>query len=173
MTKTLIVSFLIGFFVVACITQKQKDRICKNCAIKTVTKDSIKIVVKERLQEIFITDTFTYFLPNPCTKLCDSIGNLKTDFKEVILSNKGTKLNLFVKNNKLVFKDELDSLKRLILVKDSVISNYHSKVIEIESKCKLEHLTWWDKLWIKLGRIFTGIILLFLGYKAFKLYSKT
>lgn len=170
--KTLLFSFLIGLIVLGCITQKRRDKICATCPTHTTIKDSIRVEIKEREVPIFISDTFYYFLPNPCAKLCDSLGNLKPTFKAEIKSDKGTKLNLFVKDNKLMFKDVFDSLKKVISVKDTLISHFVNTTIEVPEQRKLQHITWWDKLFIGLGQILSLIVVLFLGYKGFKYYIK-
>jgi hypothetical protein len=170
--KTLLLSFTIALIAISCITQKRRDKICATCTTHTTIKDSIITEIKEREVPVFISDTFYYFLPNPCAKLCDSIGNLKPTFKAEIKSDKGTKIDLFVKDNQLMFKDVIDSLKRIITVKDSTIKTYHSKVIEVPAQCKKKHITWWDKLFRGLGQILSLIVLLFFGYKAVIYYIK-
>lgn len=170
--RTLLFSFIISLIFIGCVTQKQRDKICATCATHTTIKDSISVIVKERLQQVFITDTFTYYLPNPCANLCDSLGNLKTTFKETIVSTKGTKIKLFVKNNKLEFTDMIDSLKRVISVRDTLIDRFVNTTIEVPAHCTLEHITWWDKLFIKLGQILSLLVILFIGFKAFKYYRK-
>lgn len=168
-----VLMFLILFFTFSsCISEKKRAQICSTCAVKTIVKDSVRVVIKERLQQVFITDTFNYYLPNPCANLCDSFGNLKKTFKETIVNDKGTKINLFVKNNKLEFNDMIDSLKRVISVKDTLIDRFVNTSIEVPAHCTLEHVTWWDKLFIKLGQILSLIVILFLGFKAFKFYIK-
>lgn len=170
--RTLLISFIIALIFTGCVTQKQRDKICATCATHTTIKDSVSVIIKERLQQVFITDTFTYYLPNPCAKMCDSLGNLKTNFKEVIISNKGTKETLSVVNHSLVLTEQIDSLKRVISVRDTLIDRFVNTTIEVPSHCKLEHVTWWDKLFIKLGQILSLVVILFLGFKAFKYYLK-
>ena len=170
--KITLLSLLISLIAFSCNSPKRIAKICATCPTKTIIKDSTHVEIKERLVNVFITDTFNYYLPNPCAKLCDSVGNLKPNFKAEIKSTKGTKINLFVKDNQLHFVDVIDSLKRIITVNDSIISRFSSKVIELPAQCKLEHLSWWDKLWIKLGRFWALILILFLGYRIVKFYIK-
>lgn len=156
----------------SCITEKKRAKICATCPTHTTIKDSVRFEIKERLQQVFITDTFNYFLPNPCANLCDSLGNLKPTFKTIIISDKGTKQTLSVKNNSLVLVEQLDSLKKVISVKDTLIERFINTTIEVPAQCKLEHLTWWDKLFRGLGQILSVVVLLFLGFKAVMYYLK-
>jgi hypothetical protein len=155
-----------------CNTQKRIAKICATCPTKTIIKDSVRVEIKERKVNVFFTDTFIYFLPNPCAKLCDSNGNLKPTFTHTIVSDKGTIQTLSVKNNSLVLIEQLDSLKKVISVKDTLIERFVNTTIEVPSQCKLEHLTWWDKFFKGLGQILSLIVLSFLGYKIVKYYIK-
>ena len=170
--KTLLISFAIGCMVVGCVTQTQRERICKTCPTNTIIKDSIHVEIKEKKIPFYITDTFNYFLPNPCAELCDSLGNLKPTFKKEIKSNKGTKETLTVKNNQLVLIERIDSLKKVISIKDTSTNNFHYKVIVKPAICNLNHITKWDMFWIKTGRISLAVLFILLGYEIVKFYLK-
>lgn len=74
------------------------------CITSSYTKDTTIYVIKERRIPYLIRDSF--FIPNPCADLCDSLGKLKQTFVAQIKGKNGTNLSLKVKNNELIIDDE-------------------------------------------------------------------
>jgi hypothetical protein len=162
-----------------CITEKKRNEICKTCAIQI--KDSIHevITVTPFDTALFLSQKGKDLeLTGNCNVLCDSLNNLIDRYialglKGVTTNSNGIKSTI-TKNTKgnFVFKCEADSLKAVITLLKKSKSIERIKTIEVESKCKKEHLSWWDKLWIKLGRFWTLVFVGFVGFKAFKYYRK-
>lgn len=154
----------------SCITEKKRAKICKTCTIKI--KDSIHEVVT-----VTPFDT-TLFLSgiksNPIEVAnCDSLMKLLAkNNNTVTLKEKGIKPIIIKTPTGLKFYCESDSLKKVITLLKSTKQKTRVYYEQVESKCKLEHLSWWDNFWIKLGRFETLIILFFIGFKAFKYYHK-
>lgn len=149
----------------SCVTQKQRERILKDCVTSSSRKDSVALIIQERLIPYVIHDSIPYLLPNPCSELCDSLGRLKHDFKATITSDKGTKISLSVKNNKLSINDNLNGLKGVVKTKDTTEKHYTTIKEQVRDNCKLDHLTKWDSFQIIGFRILAGLIALFVGFK--------
>jgi len=158
---TLIIALILAaiflFLLNSCVTLKQRERILKDCVTSSYRKDSIQIIVKDKLMPYEIHDTIPYWLPNPCANLCDSAGNLKTNFSSKISSKDGSELDLKVKNNKLIIDDNVN-LKDNITIKDTSINHITTIKEQVHENCKLKHLTDWDIFWIKVGQILSGLI---------------
>jgi hypothetical protein len=143
----------------SCVTQRQRERILKDCVTSSYRKDSIQIQIKERLIPFEVHDTIPYLLPNPCADLCDSLGKLKSSFTAKVKGKNGSNLSLKVKDNELQIEDE-------VKVKGTVTANDTTKKItsttkeQVRDNCQREHLTGWDSFWIKTGQILSAIIAL-------------
>lgn len=160
---SLLLAFLFALillvFLNSCVTQRQRERILKDCVTSSYKKDSIQIQIKERLIPFEVHDTIPYLLPNPCADLCDSLGKLKSSFTAKVKGKNGSNLSLKVKDNELQIEDE-------VKVKGTVTANDTTKKItttikeQVRDNCKLEHLSKWDSFWIKTGQILSAIIAL-------------
>lgn len=124
----------------------------------SVTKtDSISESVTER---IVVKDTTIYitregvvqYLPNPCSLLCDSLGNLKP-FKSESKKN-GVKSTIFSIGNVLAVDCKTDSLEHVIQLQNKVIERIrkekhtsvskHSEQIPVHIRTPFERFCiWW------------------------------
>jgi hypothetical protein len=157
----LIIAVMLVVALSSCVTEKQRKRILKEyCVTSSSKKDSTFLKIKERLVPYIVHDSIPYFLPNPCDELCDSIGRLKTTFKTEITSDKGTKVKLTVKDNKLVINDNVTGLKGTVATKDTLQKEFHKEIKEVRANCMLAHLTKWDSFWIRMGQIFAFFLLI-------------
>ena len=95
----------------SCVTEKKRAEICDKCPIISVSRDSIITVLKDTI--IYnTTQGPILWLENPCSKLCDSVGNLKR-FEKIEKKN-GLKTTLSTKGNVLSIECDSDSLKQVI-----------------------------------------------------------
>lgn len=104
-------------FIVSCVTEKQRQKICNSCSVKdsTVLKETIKI----KDTTIYVSRKGeTVFLQSPC----DSIGNLF--FTPKVVKNDGVKTNISHIGNVLTVRCDVDSLKRIIQLQQKQITNY-------------------------------------------------
>jgi hypothetical protein len=134
--------FSIALLFTACVTEKQRAKICNTCAVTSFAKDS----VVERLRDttIYITqDGTVQYLPNPCAQLCDSVGKLKPFEKTEV--KKGIKSIIKSQGNTLVVTCEADSLKAVIKGLRETI--YYHQIKELSVKyiaCDKAHKTKFD-----------------------------
>lgn len=137
--------FIILLFTTACVTEKQRTKICETCPKSIERHDSIveKEVIK--FQDVYVYDTLVSWLPNPCSELCDENGGLKP-FKKILTTNKGTKHILETKDNKLVLSDEINGLKETVAVKEKQTEHFHSEKTVLPADCQREHRNWLDKV---------------------------
>lgn len=105
----------------ACVTEKQRLRICQTCSFSNTDKDSVRIV--ERIDSVFLPPIAgpIQYLENPCKELCDSLGRLKP----FVLKAKKNSLNSTVKTvgNSIAIECDTDSLKAHIKTLEKYISN--------------------------------------------------
>ena len=169
---TLILAFILAIILLialnSCVTQKQRERILKDCVTSSYRKDSVALIINERLVPYIVHDSIPYLLPNPCAHLCDSLGNLKNDFKAEIKSDRGTKVKLSVKDNKLVINDVLDSLKGVVKIQDTTKKHFTAIKEQVRDNCELEHLSKWDSFQIIGFRILAGLGILIVIYYKFR-----
>lgn len=128
---------------------------------KVIQKDSI------RKDTVYITVAGpTQYLPNPCAELCDSLGNVKSYYKEE--RKNGITSTVHTKGNVLIVDCKADSLEAIIEARDRTISYYkmseknkkQSSVKEVPVIVK----TWWDKFlrwwfWVTAAILSTFIVL--------------
>ena len=167
------ITFLVAFS--SCVTEKQRKRILSDCPLKTITviKDSVteKIVTKHDSIYIYKTGPIKY-IENPCSLLCDSLGNLKPFYSES--KKNGIKQTLQTKGNVLIQDCNIDSLLQVNESLIKQIDHYHLKEQEtqVHDNCKFDHrtkfdgFTWWW-FWIT-----AGILTLWVIIKFFKGYLK-
>lgn len=164
--KTLILA-LICLSLFSCITEKKKQRICRECA----GKDSVSVVYKETIVKkdttIFVTIAGpTQWLENPCKNLCDSLGNLKPF--EVKKKKNGLVSIIKSEGNSIVTECDADSLKYVItlLEKRLELSTFEKNVVQED--CKKEHKTKWDGFTFWWFWITIALLSIYILYKKFK-----
>lgn len=162
-----IILALICLSLFSCITEKKKQRICRECA----GKDSVSVVYKETIVKkdttIFVTIAGpTQWLENPCKNLCDSLGNLKPF--EVKKKKNGLVSTIKSEGNSIVAECDADSLKARVqwLEKQIEVSKFEKKVVQED--CKKEHRTKWDGFTFWWFWITIALLVLFILYKKFK-----
>lgn len=166
------IALLIVLVATSCVvTKKQKEKHCKACVLKESVKDSISVIIKDREVKVFIRDTIKVKTPNPCADLCDSLGHLK-NFDRTIPGKPGTSTRLFTRNDSLLVEAMADSLKATATVKDTTTNHFREVTQQVPAKCEKRHLTDWDIIWIKAGRILSGLLALFILLKVAKIYLK-
>jgi len=142
-------------------TRKQRERFLKeNCVLNSIVKDSIRVEIKEVEKTVTIHDTIQIksYLPNPCSEMCDSLGNVKKGFSKSVKNNKGTNTTLYEKDGGIEAKTEIEGIKTKATFIDTTINRFRSEIQQVRDNCKLEHLTKWDSFWIRLGQILSGLI---------------
>jgi hypothetical protein len=143
----------------------------ERCSTKypCVIKDSVTVKIEYKDRPVIVHDT-TYiesFYPNPCAALCDSLGRVKKGFSVTVPNTKGTTTTLKEKNGGIVAETPLNGMSVIASVPSTTVTSKET----VRAECPLEHLTWCDKLWIKVGKgtaciiglgilIFAGRILL-------------
>lgn len=157
---------LLALLLTSCLTQKQRNKICNECPVRT---DSI-VITTERLvirdTTIYITDKVVSYRD---TLFCDSTGIIKP-FLRVVKSN-GIKATVQVKNNNLTVDCETDSLKLVIsnLVKEReiLVKNSNTKTVQLpctNERTKFDGFTYW---WFI---ITAGVFVVIFGIKLAKSY---
>jgi hypothetical protein len=151
-------------FFASCVTEKQRQKICRNCSVKdsTVYKETIKI----KDTTIFITQkSEPIFLEN----ICDSLGIL--NFKNKVFKSNGLKTTFKKVGSSLMISCEADSLKKIIQLKELQINNLSKSTKIIEIPCKDER-TSLDGFYKWFSIIVICIILIYLIFKFIKSYFK-
>ena len=168
---------IIKFIVIAllftsCVTNKQREKILKDCPVSSFKKDTVWQVRTEKSDTVYKTITGpTAYLPNPCKALCDSLGNLKP-FKQTSTKN-GIKQSLESVGNILVQKCDVDSLLQVNKTLTIENNRLSSEKVEVHENCKLEHITDWDNFFIITGKgLWLIIIILALGWAVKKFILK-
>lgn len=151
-------------FIVSCVTEKQRQKICRSCSVKdsTVIKETIKI----KDTTIYVTQKGeTVFLQSPC----DSIGNIF--FTPKVVKSNGIKTNISHIGNVLTVRCDVDSLKKVIQLQQKQIDRY-TKINDIKYiPCKNER-TSLDGFCRWFSLICLIIILLYVIIKFIKSYFK-
>jgi len=157
----------------SCVTEKKRAKICATCTLKETKKDSVSVkdsvalTVTTKTVEVTIHDTLKYYIQNPCADLCDSLGRLKA-FKKEIISDKGARLQIFSRDNKIYFNDVIDSLKQVAHYKDTAIAFYRNvsrfkeTKEQVPARCDREHKTNADGFWIVTGKSLSALFILLL-----------
>ena len=177
MKKSRILIIFILLFLVSCITEKKKAKICSECPVVT---EVVTVIDSSWSKTITVYDTVyktiqgpSIILPGPCDQFCDSTGKLKPFYKQT--KKNGIKQTLYTdtKNNTLVQKCDIDSL--LQVNKEITIENnklrIENKKITLEPKV-IYKVTAWQSFIIKSGYIAWIILLSFVAYNIYKIYNK-
>jgi len=159
---------ILGFFIASCVTEKQRLKICSNCPVRDsiITKETIKI----KDTTIFVTQVISTptYLENPCSLLCDSLGNLKPFFLKE--KKNGITKTITTENNTLKIDCKADSLE---VVLNGLITE-RSKVSETHSTRIIEKFrtTQWQSFLITSAYIFYALLIAYLIYRGIKLWLK-
>lgn len=157
----------ISVFLYGCSYELRQAKWCKRCTLK----DSVTVTIKEVIKEVTVRDTMrlTAWLPNPCADLCDSLGSIKPAFTKTVTTDKGTLAKLYVRNGGLAVSTGIDGIKPKAAVTETTIATTKT----VPARCELEHLSWWDQFWIKIGKGVTALLLLVgLGWMALRLLKR-
>lgn len=166
MNRFLLIVLCCCFF--ACVTEKQRLRICQTCSFSNTAKDSIRIV--ERIDSIYLPPIAgpVQYLENPCKDLCDSLGRLK----RFIFKTKKNSIKSTVRSvgNSIAIECETDSLKAQIKTLEKYISDKNnSNVVKVlpcvNERTRFDGFTYW---WF----IITAILLIVkIGIRVVKVYG--
>lgn len=151
-----ILILLIGLVFFSCITEKKRAKICQNCPVVIISHDSIITVIKDTT--IYANSVETVYKD---TIICDSLGRVKDAVFTV--NESGIKHKVVIKDNKIVSTCKADSLEVVIKGLIAKQATYKDKTITVESKCKKNHLQWFDPFcrWFTLiGLVLIGLYLL-------------
>lgn len=174
------VFLLFSAFLYSCGCQYHLKRIQKRCGDLNTKTDSVSIIDSssvEVVEKIKVKDTTIFinvpgpiqYIPNPCSELCDSLGNLKP-FNRTDSKN-GIKSEIKTVGNVLVFDCKTDSLQAVIRILQ--------KEVEI-TKTKLQKKSRSQRQTITVNKLsgfqkfcvwfFFGVVFLFLYwvYRVFK-----
>lgn len=158
---------LLAVITFSCVTEKQRQRILKDCPVASSEKVKDSSWTKETtelLPEIKFIPGPVRYLPSPCATLCDSLGRL-LDF-EITTKKNGIKQTLQGIGGVLIQRADVDSLVQVNERITREINFLHSKEKEtqVHDNCKLEHRTrfdgftyWW--FWITAGMILLWVIM--------------
>ena len=166
--KKYIIFLLSLILLSSCLSQKQRDRICNECPVRT---DSV-VITSERLvlrdTTIYVTDRVVSYRD---TIMCDSSGIIKPFLK--IVKSRGIKATIQVKNNNITVDCETDSLKaiisNLVKEKETIINSNKTKTIEIpceNERTRFDGFTYW---WFIITFV---IILVYVGLRLVKTYFR-
>lgn len=146
----------------SCVTEKQRLRICKSCALSETRKDSIG------KPEVTVTpfDTILWISrrgkPQHFTN-CDSlIKALAAGNGTITTRENGIRGTITGTRKGFTFACEVDSLKEVIRLLRSKITQpvFTTITKEVPARCELHHLRKWDSFWIIMGRLQLGLVLL-------------
>lgn len=173
MTRKLYIRILLGMFAFAailviasmqsCVTQKQRERILKDCPIKIETKTTTETVVTPFDTTLFLKGYKGKEITAPnCDSLLKMIaangGTLQTEENGVIST-------ITHSNGVITFKCETDSLKAVITLLKKQIKERSESLVTVPAKCEKEHVTKWDSFRITGFNIVASIIgLLAIGW---------
>jgi hypothetical protein len=158
-----------------CVTQKQRERILKECPIssKESTTDSTwkKETVKKDTFYKSIPGPIRYFA-SPCADLCDSLGKLKP-FK-VETSKNGIKQTLETIGDVLVQKCDVDSLMQVNELKTIEINRLLKQIKEttVRDNCQKKHFSDLDTFFNVSAKILYSILALYILFRLLKIWLK-
>lgn len=159
----------------SCVTQKQRERILKDCPVSSTEKSSDSTSKKETIKHdsvfISVPGPIRYF-PSPCETMCDSLGNLKP-FKVETKKN-GIKQTLQSVGNVLIQKCDIDSLLQINKEKTIEINRLikKEKETQVHENCKLDHKTDIDVFFIMSAKIIYLILIIYLLWRLLKVWLK-
>lgn len=122
----------------SCLTQKQRDKVCKNCPVQ-IHDSIIEKLVEVPIYMPPIQGPILY-VENPCSKFCDSLGNLKPFYIEK--EKDGIKTT--VTSNTITNSLEINSVKKADSTKVFVPTKEKYQKVTIPARCTLKHRSKWD-----------------------------
>jgi hypothetical protein len=170
MNKLSSLLFIILF--TSCVTQKQRDKICTTCTLKSSKTDSTTVTIKEVIKEVIVHDSISYQVANPCDAMCDSIMQLRNNFSEEITSERGSKIKLYAKNGKLHIKEDLTGVKTIAVVSDTLVKKTELITKETAPKCEKQHVTEWLRFLIYSGAVAWIVLIILAVIKVVKTFFK-
>lgn len=117
-------------------------------------RDSVRVEYRDRIMR----DTVEYELPVIIEKhiVDDTLSVIENDYaKTTAVVHDG------LLSHNLQTKPKILRIPVEVQVRDTVIVEKKAEIREVEVEKKL---TWWQKIWMKLGKIFIGFILVFVIY---------
>jgi len=162
--KKLLPLFLSLAILTSCITQNRRARICAECPVNSITKDSIVIVKKDTT--IYITHREVQYRD---TIICDPSGKVN-DLRKVVAVG-GVKATISIKNNKIKVVCETDSLYQVIRGLISERSQWsRTSSVKVVKVCEKEHKTKFDGFTYYWWIITTILLVGNFGWKYLKSY---
>lgn len=162
-----IVGCLVAFFIFSsCMTNRKGELTTKGQNfIATYCKGEDSTSHSDKTTIIFDTIQIPYpvagpvqYLENPCANLCDSLGRLKPF--EIKKKTNGITGTIRSVGNSIAFDCKTDSLKYIIETQKRIIDNFSSEKTVIKEPCDKEHITGTQWMFIRLGQILSGFIIL-------------
>ena len=148
----------------SCITQNRRARICAECPVNSITKDSIVFVKRDTT--IYITHREVEYRD---TIICDPSGKVN-DLRKVVAGG-GVKATISIKNNKIKVVCETDSLYQVIRGLISERSQWsRTSSVKVVKVCEKEHKTAFDGFTFWWFIITAGVLVLKFGWKYLKSY---
>lgn len=166
MKQIALISILL-VFLVSCVTEKQRSKICQECPARIEIHDSIIETLHDTTIYLTVEGPVQY-LENPCANLCDSLGHLKPF--EVKKKENGIIGTIRSVGNSIAFDCKADSLEAVIKgLKDRLVFHDQRKDIVkyvpcTNEKTKFDGFTFWF-FWIVIS-----ILLVRYGWKYLKKY---
>jgi hypothetical protein len=154
-----IIFFSAFLLLISCITKKRCAELSSPEVI--VKQDSVRIDSVTTKEFVIVHDTLKYMVDNPCRDICDEYGRLKA-FNLEVKNEKGTKLKIFSKGDKVQLEDDLDGLSTPVDV--DKVRETRTKFVykQTPAQCKKKHLTTWRSFFIVSGYLFWIIVLFFI-----------
>jgi len=160
---------LICLILTSCISEKKRMKICKTCTLRETKQDSLG--EQQIITAPFDTALFLSGIKGKEIEVsnCDSLISLLNK-KPLESKENGLKAIIERKGSGFVFRCEADSLKAVITLLKTKISQTKFTTItkEVPARCDLDHVSWWDNLFIWIGKILSGAFVLFLALKYFR-----
>lgn len=168
MLKNLIYILNTLFLFTACVTEKQRQKICFTCPSNTEIKDSI--VFKTVTVPVVIPGAPgpTLYLENPCKYLCDSLGNLRK--VNINLCHKGQNLNINRLGGGLLVNTSIkDTTRSAEVQQKEIYRNEHKDIIKYVP-CANERTSFdgFCRIWFYITALAASIWGLFTYFKRFK-----
>jgi hypothetical protein len=140
------------------LTEKGKNFIATHCKGSDSTVTNTEVIFKDTT--LYITEKGeTIYIQNPC----DSV-------KPITTKKNGIKSSVRQVGKGLVFECEADSLRAVIKTMSLNKTKLKQSVRVIEKPCNKEHISGTQWMWIRLGQILSGFILLQVLLKFGSLY---
>ena len=100
---------------------------------------------------------------------CDSLG--RVTMRELLEYKSGGRVkppSVTIVDNLLSAVAEVDSLKIFLQLKDRYTDKLSYEGAKTIDTIEVNRLTWWQSLWIRLGKALALVVIIFIFYKIFK-----